>query len=506
MLALRHRAEHLEQRLQLAEANCTLRSPRRDAFARVLARLLRGQPVRVAVVGGSAAAGAGGCGYNATFDALLVLRLNALLAEAERATAKPLGRLVRMNAAQGGTSSLWAAALAEALPSRRAHLLLWEYAINDHAVALEAAARGGAPEPAASLRFMLEVWLRRALSSRPPPALLLAYLWDKQACLPLLCLALLPLPPAAARLPPAAAFKPGNRALCRRRPVPSSAFDAQREVLARYAPHSGGFAALNAAGYASRAGGAGLCPLIADSYFHPSAAGHLLLSELLEALLLRALLPPPAAPPPAAAADAPLPACGWPLPRAPAAAADGVSAALAALLAAPSPPPHALLAWQPQASSWAGAPPPPALRLRGAPPAARLFAKAERTRADRKWMWLVPACGRNASLQLELPAAAAALSYFAMASPGAAVRHSLDGAPIEFRTARGSVLERSWGYLASWHLLDGAAAGGAAGGSRVWSLCAETVPNARCIGWRCGLEFKMPMRTAAVGWFIALVA
>jgi hypothetical protein len=30
------------------------------------------------------------------------------------------------------------------------------------------------------------------------------------------------------------------------------------------------------------------------------------------------------------------------------------------------------------------------------------------------------------------------------------------------------------------------------------------VPGAKCVGWRCGLEFKMPMRTAAVGWFLSM--
>ena len=37
-----------------------------------------------------------------------------------------------------------------------------------------------------SMRFMLESWVRRAMSLRPPPALLLTYLWDKQVpCPPL---------------------------------------------------------------------------------------------------------------------------------------------------------------------------------------------------------------------------------------------------------------------------------------------------------------------------------
>ena len=31
-------------------------------------------------------------------------------------------------------------------------------------------------------------------------------------------------------------------------------------------------------------------------------------------------------------------------------------------------------------------------------------------------------------------------------------------------------------------------------------MCNRVRPGVRCVGYRCGLEFKMPMRTAAVGW------
>eukprot|EP00966_Prymnesium_polylepis_P011700 269019-Prymnesium_polylepis.1 len=158
--------------------------------------------------------------------------------------------------------------MADSLHARRAHLLLWEYAINDHAVSLEAAGRGAdaGAMSADTMRFMLESWLRRMMALRPPPGLLLAYLWDKQ---------------------PAIAFKPGNRALCRRMPVPASAFTAQRAVLERYRGHGGGLAALNVARYATIAASGGLCPLVADSYYHPSMAGHTLVAELLEAMLSR---------------------------------------------------------------------------------------------------------------------------------------------------------------------------------------------------------------------------
>ena len=140
--SLVQRHEALDSRLGLSVSNSTLCSARSPGIARVLQRLLRGQQVRVYIVGGSAAAGAGGAGYNGTFDAQLVKRLNSLLASVERSNERPLGRLVRMNVAQGGTTSFWAGLFSEALHARRAHLLIWEYAINDHAVSLEIAGRG----------------------------------------------------------------------------------------------------------------------------------------------------------------------------------------------------------------------------------------------------------------------------------------------------------------------------------------------------------------------------
>ena len=105
---------------------------------------------------------------------------------------------------------------------RQPHLLVWEYSINDHAVSLEAASRAGAGRTfgAETMRYLLDYWLRRALTlGSPPPALLLAYLWDKQ---------------------PAQAFKAGNRAYCRRMPVPGSAFAAQRPVLDQFASAGAG--------------------------------------------------------------------------------------------------------------------------------------------------------------------------------------------------------------------------------------------------------------------------
>ena len=107
------------------------------AVSRAVVRLLRGQPVRLFVVGGSAAAGAAGIGINGTFDALLVDSLNALLERAARRTRVPLGRFERHSVANGGTSSLWAGLFGSALHGRRPHLLLWDYAINDHAVGSE---------------------------------------------------------------------------------------------------------------------------------------------------------------------------------------------------------------------------------------------------------------------------------------------------------------------------------------------------------------------------------
>ncbi|KOO33409.1 hypothetical protein Ctob_009947 [Chrysochromulina tobinii] len=258
---------------------------------------------------------------------------------------------MRTSVAQGGTTSFWAALMADALHGRSAHILVWEYAINDHSVSLEAAGRGASA--AASLgpptmRYMIDAWLRRSLSYRPPPLLMLTYLWDKQ---------------------PAAPFKAGNRALCRHMPVPSSAYDAQRSVLEQYGRAGAGVAALNVAGYVSTRRRGRFCPLVADSYFHPSAEGHALVADLLSAVLL-------------------------------------------GLLRAP-----------------------------------------ER--------------GSSAAVDVTVDSSAAAA----------------DGA-----TWAGSFLAQSWGYLQQWHVLDGAA-------PREWRLCNEPVPNARCVGWRCGLEFKMPMKT-----------
>lgn len=138
--SLEARASALEARLGVLQSNSSLPPPpRAPAFLRALQRLLRGYPLRLLVVGGSAAAGAGGVGYNGTFDALLVRRLNALIERAEQASPRPLGRVVRLNVAQGGTTSFWAAMMAEALG--RGHVMVWEYAINDHAVSLEAAGK-----------------------------------------------------------------------------------------------------------------------------------------------------------------------------------------------------------------------------------------------------------------------------------------------------------------------------------------------------------------------------
>ena len=98
-----------------------------------------------------------------------------------------------------------------------------------------------------------------------------------------------------------------------------------------------------------------------------------------------------------------------------------------------------------------------------------------------------------------------------------------------FDAARGSFLAHSWGYLQQWHLMDEAAAArahadrppnmaAAAISSRnakaasapsnaiEWRLCTDYVAHERCVGFRCGLEFKMPMKTAAIGWFLSLSA
>ena len=83
---------------------------------------------------------------------------------------------------------------------------------------------------------------------------------------------------------------------------------------------------------------------------------------------------------------------------------------------------------------------------------------------------------------------------------------SLDGRPIAFEQASGSFLQRSWGYVASWYLLARDANASAAPPPAVWSMCNHVRHGVRCVGYRCGLEFKMPMRTAAVGWAVAVTS
>ena len=124
-------------------------------------------------------------------------------------------------------------------------------------------------------------------------------------------------------------------------------------------------------------------------------------------------------------------------------------------------------------------------------------------------MWLLPACGTGA-LEFRLPRSVGAarrlraLSLFAAVSPGGGIEHSLDGRLIAFGTANGTFLQRSWGYVASWYLLPREANASAVAAPFVWSMCNRVRHGVRCIGYRCGLEFKMPMRVAAVGWVVAV--
>ena len=121
----------LERRHGLSDAPGASLQPLQPSggLARVMQRLVRGQQVVLHVVGGSAAAGAGGVGVNHTFDARLVTSFNRVLEQAEEAGARRLGRLRRSNVAQGGTSSFWAGLLGEALHGTRPSLMLWECAI-----------------------------------------------------------------------------------------------------------------------------------------------------------------------------------------------------------------------------------------------------------------------------------------------------------------------------------------------------------------------------------------
>lgn len=552
-VALATEAASLAAAHQLDASNSTRIAPSAAiALQPAVRRLLAGRSVRLFVVGGSASAGAGGIGVNHTFDARLAAKLNAVLERVETSSRRPLGRVIRTSVAQGGTTSFWAGLMAGALHGQAPHILAWEYSINDHAVALEASSR--APSTVRrkftddTMRYMLDYWLRRSLdlsadgvgssgatggAVSSPPLLLLTYLWDKQ---------------------PAMAFKPGNRALCRRMPVPGSAYAAQRPVIEQFISSGAGIAALDMATYISRTRPGQFCPLVADSYFHPSHEGHELAADLLTLMLARLLrqaasvstaltaaetasLPPLRSLPRVSSSVSALqPTASAP----PASAADSVSARLESLFADRQVRPTVALAWEPKRRS------DHAFRVAGRPhfthafPPTRLFAKSVKERADRKWMWLVPPCKRgdnSSSLSIWLPRGHAggphAISFFAMESPGARIRHTLNGRPLEFEAVQGSFLAQSWGYLQRWHVLDasgarpsvsepmpasgggdrmnnlrrGSAGGSAAAmgnGAHEWRMCAEHVPNARCIGFRCGLEFKMPMRTAAVGWILTL--
>ena len=74
----------------------------------------------------------------------------------------------------------------------------------------------------------------------------------------------------------------------------------------------------------------------------------------------------------------------------------------------------------------------------------------------------------------------------------------IDGDLVVFRSVKGSFLAQSWGYLQKWHMLEDWRHRredpllSSELREREWRMCAEPVPNARCIGYRCGLEFKMP--------------
>ncbi len=132
----------LEATLQLrAHPNATIEprlslppSPSRGLTSFVRA-LLDGEHAHVYVVGGSAAAGAGGVGAEGTFGARLAKSLNASITLAEARSGKTAGRVILHNMAQGGTHSAWASMMAEELHGRRAHVLIWEYSINDYVLA-----------------------------------------------------------------------------------------------------------------------------------------------------------------------------------------------------------------------------------------------------------------------------------------------------------------------------------------------------------------------------------
>lgn len=512
----------LSAALRLDGANATV-EPRRSAsraLANVVRSLLTGAPAHIHVVGSSAAAGAGGVGVDGSFGALLASALNASIAAAERASGQRAGRVFLHNMAQGGTHSLWAAFMAEELHGLEPPVIIWEYSINDFVLGQESmegmplrrhrritkdAMRRRHAITNHTCRFVSDFWLRRVL---PLGAhVMLAYLWDK-------------LPRQALMAQQGLMWK------CYVRPYPCSAFTLQRDGLERHAAAGADIAAVSVAAYmnARATGNRSICPLVADHYFHPSAAGHQLTADLLRLLLLRALLPalrrtgreegPRARRTVAAPDDTVVPSASRqpapvPLPCLPACTSSGcnLTRAVARLLDGGGTRISAQLAWTPRARTGRthelgdGD-----LALSGQAPPLGMYAKSDTKRMDRKWMWTLPPCGNNGSLELRLPARerepVVAFSFYGMASVDTAIIHELDGRPIVFERALGSPLQYSWGYLARWHLLP--EDDEAPRRPRVWRMCARrTSDDARCKG-RCGNELILPARTAAVAWAVSL--
>ena len=502
------------QRDIAAKHTLKLRAPGLSSgLSRALRRLLDGKPLRLVTVGGSAAAGAGGTNINMTFDAQLALRLNSVLDLADPTSR--LGRVERRSVAQGGTCSFWAALLADTLYSDDADVLVWEFGINDAAIAAEAARDWAAPREAAAetMAHMLDLWLRRVLGRARPPAVLLTYLWDK--------------------LGASNQFKKGNLTMCRvataaipspipgkgrgnAAAIPASAFAAQRSVIRRYIRAGADLTAVDVAGYSTLAINAGhgrtlrFCQsLVSDEHYHPSWRGHEFISALLATTVLERLLAllgePPSRPLQPDASSMPLLLPAPANTRAPCRGASASACALSdavstLLLRADGRPPRiaARLAWLPRYGL-------ASLPLIGEAPPLQLFAASVRGRADRKWSFVLPRCSEGRPLSVRLPFMWAALTFYAMVSPGSQVVHNIDGRRVHFGRAHGSFLAQSWGYYEMWLL-----AADENNGSR-WELCSAPVADAKCtsksnVHGKCGLEFRMPKRTAAVSWVAAVVA
>ncbi len=492
------------------------------AFAALVAKLLSGADAHLLVVGSSPFAGAGGAGLHRTADHKLAELINALLERAERRagpTAR-LGRLRHSNMAQGATSSYWASMLLDSLASSAPDLILWDFSITDDAIAVEhgqlvvahtrrtllsrvnanqqrdrMAAFKQVHRPYmqalgprvynTTVQYIMRAWLRRVhlqWPHRPPPAILMAYLWDKQ---------------------PRQPTQMGQMWRCKYTPYPGSAFEPQARVLEHFAAAGASIAAINTAGWLNwwrehpdaLSGGAlapPLCDLISDGYFHPSVQGHGVIANLLLLSLLRTMLADGAAA--ASLQTRALPELG-PFPQFELIGESSLTARLAELKASKRTAFKSMMAWYPRVS--VSRP-----EVDGAPPLIHSVFKQDPLRADRKLLWKVPSCADGKRLSFLLPSATVrALSFHGFAGKSTDIRHLVNGAEAVFEQAADYAFVI--GRFHFWHLVEPSVA--SAQPTLNWSMCTPNMKKRVCQvgddGWCApSLTSRMKAGDAAVSW------